>query len=58
MSSRPIITKIQIVAPSELRSGGPESLHNLEFQLKSIGVHSEMVYFPYVKQYEVTLGYD
>jgi hypothetical protein len=58
MSSSPTITKIQIVAPSELRSGGPESLHNLAFQLQSIGVHSEIVYFPYGKQYEVTLGYE
>ena len=58
MNSQPTITKIQIVAPSGLRSGGPESLHNLAFQLHSLGVHSEIVYFPYGKQYEVTLGYE
>jgi hypothetical protein len=58
MNLRPTITKIQIVIPSGLRSGGPESLHNLAFQLQSLGVNSQIVYFPYGKQYEVTLGYE
>ena len=52
------ITKIQVVAPADLRSGGPESLHNLVFQLQLLGVHSEIVYFPYKQQNKVTLGYE
>lgn len=52
------ITKIQVVAPAGLRSGGPESLHNLVFQLQLLGVHSEIVYFPYNQQITVTPGYE
>ena len=58
MSPPATITKIQIVAPSGLRSGGPESLHNLAFQFQSLGVSSEIVYYPYGIQYGVTLGYE
>jgi len=58
MIQRPTITKVQIVAPSGLRSGGPESLHNLAFQLQLLGVNTELVYFPYKTQYDVTLGYE
>lgn len=54
----PTITKIQVVAPAGLRSGGPESLHNLVFQLQILGVHSEIVYFPYKQQIKVTPGYE
>ena len=52
------ITKIQVVAPSGLRSGGPESLHNLVFQINALGIKSELVYFPYKQQYDVTFGYE
>jgi hypothetical protein len=58
MHQKHTITRIQVVVPSGLRSGGPESLHNLALQIQSLGVRSEIVYFPFKQQYEITLGYE
>jgi hypothetical protein len=52
------ITKIQVVAPTGLVTGGPESLHNLVYQIGKFGLNSEIVYFPFGRQYEVTKGYE
>lgn len=58
MITNPSITKIQVVAPAGLVTGGPESLHNLVYQIGKFGVASEIVYFPFARQYEVTKGYE
>lgn len=58
MLSNSSITKIQVVAPAGLITGGPESLHNLVYQIGKIGMTSEIVYFPFGHQYEVTKGYE
>jgi hypothetical protein len=58
MLSHQIITKIQVVAPAGIITGGPESLHNLVYQIGKIGMASEIVYFPFGRQYEVTKGYE
>jgi hypothetical protein len=58
MLSNSSITKIQVVAPAGLITGGPESLHNLVYQIGKIGMASEIVYFPFGHQYEVTKEYE
>ena len=58
MLSYSSITKIQVVAPAGLITGGPESLHNLVYQIGKIGMASEIVYFPFGHQYEVTKEYE
>ena len=40
--------KIQVVCQRRLVSGGAESLHNLVFQLRGIGLRADLVYFPEV----------
>jgi hypothetical protein len=41
-----------------LTTGGPESLHNLVYQIGKIGMASEIVYFPFGRHFEVTKGYE
>lgn len=39
-------SKIQVVCPAGLVSGGAESLHNLVVQMGRVGLNAELVYFP------------
>ncbi len=58
MNKHHIIKKIQVISPSGLRTGGPESLHNLVRQINRLDITCELVYFPFFSQYSITTGYE
>ena len=48
---------IQILAPANFETGGPESLHNLCRLTNDLGIPCEMVYYPYGNNYSVPPSY-
>ncbi len=50
-------TEIYVVSPSNLKSGGPEALHQLVYYLNLCGFHSSVAYFDTLDNYQVIPEY-
>jgi len=45
--------KIQVVSLGSAVTGGPEALHHLVFELNSLGIQSEIIYYPFDQDFPV-----